>query len=608
MVLLFDQAVNGLVIGSIYALIALGFSLVFGVANLINFSQGSVLMVGAYAGWLIVTRFAAPLPIAFLASATVGAVLGALIERVGLRRLANAPAIAPLLSTIAIAMMLDNIAQIAFGPETQIFPAILPPLAITVGGVHLAAIDLLIVVLSPVLMTTLAIFLRRSRLGWAIRATAQDRDAAKQMGIDVDGVNMLSFAIAGALGGIAGLLVGMYFNSVEPTMGFQLSLKGFTAAMLGGITSIPGAVVGGVLLGLVETLAVTVFGSATRNMVAFLILLLVFIVFPGGLLGRRLNFSQAMPAGSFFATGARRPIPPAVVAAVGVAAILIPLLAPDRYTVQVVLIGLIFAVLALSLNLVSGTTGLVSLGHAGFFGIGAYACALLTRNLGLSFWLALPAAGVIAAVVGIVLVFPALRLRGHYVAIATLGIGEIILVVILNWVDVTRGPMGLTGIPRPDLFGHVLADVRDFYWLVLAVLVAVIILLIRVDASHLGRTLRGVRDDEEAAAAQSIEIPYYKTLSFAVSLFVAGLAGALYAVFLTFVGPEPFSSAASILVLVMVVLGGMDSIPGAIAGALVVMVLPEIFRPLADARYVVFGLAILLLIHFRPRGLLGTFR
>ncbi len=605
--LLVEQLINGLAIGSSYALVALGFSLIFGVARLINFAQGSVFMMGAYLGWVLTNHWGVPFLAALPVVAAATAVLGALVERVAVRPLANAPAIAPLLSTIAASMVLDNAAQLIWSPQTQVFPPALPVASFEVGGIFLGTMELIIAAIATVSILAVHLYLRSARMGWALRATAQDRDAALQMGIDVDRVNMLAFALAGALGGIAGMLVGMYFSSVHPTMGFQAGLKGFTAAMLGGITSVPGALIGGLLLGVTESLVVHLFGSASRNMVSFMILIAVLAFFPNGLLGQRVNLSQAMPVSGFFAAGRRRRFPAWVVVSLLVAAVVAPLAISNNYLIQVLTIGMIYAILALSLNLVSGVAGQISLGHGAFFGIGAYACALLMRQGGFSFWLALPLAALITVAVGIPLVYPALRLQGHYVAIATLGISEVVIAAILNWVDLTRGPMGIPGIPRPEILGHVLAGVRDYYWLSLAALVLVVLLLLRMDLSHLGRTLRAVRDDEMASEALAISVGYYKTLAFGASLLIAAVAGSLYAVLLTFVGPEAFFTGTSILILTMVVLGGMGSIPGAIAGAMLLILIPEAIRPLSDARYLVFGIVLIMLIRFRPQGVLGRF-
>ncbi len=226
---LLDQTINGLIIGNIYALIAVGLALIFGVGNLINFAHGSVYMIGGYVGWLCVTRWHLPLVAAFVAVALVCGTLGILIERFGLRHLQNSARIAPLLSTIGISFMLDQITEILFSPDPQSFPNPLPTTRYPIAGVSIGALDLLIAAIGISVAVILYLFMRYSKLGWALRATAQDREAAQQMGVDVNAVNSAAFALASIFGGIAGMLVAMYFQTVYPTMSFQAGLKGFSA-------------------------------------------------------------------------------------------------------------------------------------------------------------------------------------------------------------------------------------------------------------------------------------------------------------------------------------------------------------------------------------------
>jgi branched-chain amino acid transport system permease protein len=262
---------------------------------------------------------------------------------------------------------------------------------------------------------------------------------------------------------------------------------------------------------------------------------------------------------------------------------------------------------------VAGFAGQVSIGHAALFGIGAYAAALLMLRFDLSFWLALPLAALLTIAIGVTLAAPALRLSGHFVAIATLGLGEIVYLVLLNWVDVTRGPMGLRSIPGIALFGYELQPPRDSYWLALVALVLVAALAHGVDRSHLGRTLRAIREDEVGAAAQGVRPSHYKNLAFGISAVMAAVAGALYATQLTFISPESFLTLVSILILTMVVLGGMGNINGSIAAALILITLPELLRDLqvaghslADLRLLFYGVLLLLMIRFRPQGLFGS--
>ncbi len=449
-----DQTINGLAIGNIYALTAVGLAIIFGVGNLINFAHGSVYMIGAYVGWYCVTRLGLPLGITFLVVAVVCGLLGILIERVGLRRLQNSARIAPLLATIGISFMLDQLVQLIFSPNPQSFPNPLPAGRIHLGRVSIGSIDLLILAVGLVSALILFLFLRYTKIGWALRATAQDRDAAAQMGVDVNAVNRTAFAAASILGGIAGVLVGIYFQTVYPTMAFSAGLKGFAANLLGGLGNIPGAIVGGLLLGLIESYGVALFSASYRNLFAFVIILIVLVFRPNGLFNRRRQLPPEPLTGTFLMNKKPVNIPAwAILRAAGLAAVL-PLFVPNPYFLQILTNAWLLAMLALSVTLVTGTAGQTSLGHAGFLAIGAYASALLSLRLGWPVEISMLAAALITAVLGTLLVLPAFRLRAHYVAIATLGIGEIVAQVILNWDTLTNGALGISGIISLALFGR----------------------------------------------------------------------------------------------------------------------------------------------------------
>ena len=601
-----DQTINGLVIGNIYAFIAVGLALIFGVGNLINFSHGSVYMVGAYVGWVCVTWWNLPLVAAFVVVALTCAFLGILIERVALYPLRAAPPIAPLLATIGVAFILDQSVQLIFSRNPQAFPNPLADYRWQIGGVTIGAIDLLIAGMGLGTALLLFVFLRFTRWGWALRATAQDRDAAQQMGVDVNAVNRMTFAIASALGGVAGLLVGMYFNTVYPTMSFQATLKGFAAVVLGGLGNVPGAVLGGLLLGLVESYGVELLGATYRNLFAFVILLAVLVWRPNGLFSRKRRVAPEPLTGTFVAKRRSLHMPAWVVALLIGVALALPLLVPSPYILQILTNAWLLAMAALSVTLVTGTAGQTSLGQAGFLAIGAYTSALLTQRLNWPFELSLLAAAVVSAILGTLLVLPAFRLRATYVAIATLAIGEIVNQVILNWDGLTNGAMGITNIAPPSFLGWQAIQPQEIYWFTLVLLILAALLQWRLVRSPLGRTWRALREDEIAAQAFGIDLNRYKILVFAVSAFVAGLSGAVTGHMYTYISHETFTNTTSILVLTMVILGGMGNMFGAVLGAVVLTALPEIFRGLADYRYLIYGLVLLLLIHFRPQGILGT--
>ena len=601
-----DYTINGLIIGNIYALLAVGLALIFGVSHLINFAHGSVYAVGAYVGWACFTYLHLPLVLTAAIVLAVCAALGILIERLGLRPLAGAPRIAPLLATIGISLVLDQLLQIIFTPDPRALPSPLPDWRIHVGGGTIGALDILIAATGLGSAAVLYGFLRFTKLGWAVRATAQDRDAARQMGVDTDAVNRTVFAIASALGGLSGLLVGMYFNHIDPAMSFQATLKGVVAQVIGGMGNVPGAIAGSLLLGLTESYGVALFGSSYRNLFSFALLLVILVLRPNGLFASARSAPPEPMTGTFIAPARVVRVPPWLVFALLMVAAALPLWPNIPYALQVLTNAWLAAMLAISLTLVAGTLGQVSLGHAALLLIGAYASALLALDAGWPVWLSIPAAGVLTAVIGTALVAPAFRLRSHYVSIATLGIGEIVGLVILNWESLTRGPMGVTNIPELAIGSLELDSPQASYWSCLAVLVLLTLMQSRVLRSHLGRTFRAIRDDDVAARAYGVSLDRYKGLAFGVGGFSAGIAGGISAHLYSYINNETFTSTVSITALTMVILGGMGNLLGAIFGAVALTALPELFRGTAEYRMLIYGAVLLLLIRFRPQGLLGT--
>jgi branched-chain amino acid transport system permease protein len=601
-----DYTINGLVVGNIYALLAVGLALIYGVSHLINFAHGSIYMVGAYVGWLCITYLATPLPVTLAAVVLGCALLGMAIERIGLRPLRDSPRIAPLLSTIGIALVLDQVAQLAFTADPRALPSQVPDWRITIGGGTIGALDLLIAGIGLASALLLYLFLRFTRLGWAVRATALDRDAAQQCGVNVNRVNSTVFAIAAALGGVSGLLVGMYYNSIDPNMGYHAGLKGIVAQMIGGMGSVPGAIAGSLLLGLIESFGIAAFGTSYRNLFAFVVMILILALKPNGLFSRGRKLPPEPLTGTFIAPSAPLDLPPLVIAGLGAVALALPLAVSNGYVLQTLGIGWLYAVVAISLTLVAGTAGQISLGHAGLLAIGAYASALLATGLKLPVTATILSAGLITAVLGTLIILPAFRLRGHYVTVATLGVGEIVTLAILNWDSLTNGPIGLVAIPPLSAFGTALRSGAAIYEIALIVLIAFALLQARLLRSHLGRTLRAIRDDDVAARACGVRLDRYKGLAFAMAGFGAGIAGALMAHIFSYVNHETFTSQVSLLALTMVILGGLGNVAGAIVGAVALVSLPELFRAAAEYRMLIYGLALLLLIRFRPQGLLGT--
>jgi branched-chain amino acid transport system permease protein len=289
------------------------------------------------------------------------------------------------------------------------------------------------------------------------------------------------------------------------------------------------------------------------------------------------------------------------------AAILLPAVVRSPYVLHVGVLAGIYVVLTLSLNLVTGFCGQFSLGHAGFYGIGAYSAALLAVTWGSPFVANLAGAAVAAGAAGFLIGLPTLRLGGIYLAMATLGFGEIIHLVLLNWLAVTRGPLGIPAIPGPAVLGVDLATPARQYYVVLALVVIATLIVSRLVNSSFGEAIQAIREDEIAAETLGVPTTRLKVVTFTLSAALAGVAGAFFAHYATFVSPGSFTLVESILVLSLLVFGGMGSVEGSIAGAVVLTVAPEVFRFLAEYRMVIYGAILLGLILFRPQGLLGGF-
>jgi branched-chain amino acid transport system permease protein len=290
-----------------------------------------------------------------------------------------------------------------------------------------------------------------------------------------------------------------------------------------------------------------------------------------------------------------------------------------RYGQDVAISVLIYICLGLGLNIVVGLAGMLDLGYIAFYGVGAYTYGLLSIHYGLSFWLALPVAATTACIAGSIIGYPTLRMRGDYLAIVTLGFGEIVRIVLNNWMSLTNGPNGILGIKAPGIYYPSFANgfnlehlwlkkLHLVYYVILALAIVTVLSIHRLNFSRIGRAWEAIREDETAAELMGVNTFSLKLLAYATGALFAGLAGAFFAARMHFVSPESFTFIESATVLAMVVLGGMASIPGIIVGALALIVLPEVFREFELYRMLALGGAMVLMMQFRPEGLIPAQR
>lgn len=302
----FQQILNGLVLGSVYALVALGYTMVYGILGLINFAHGEVVMIGAMIALTVMTLLVGPaagvpptliVAMAIAAAVVVCMALAYTIERVAYRPLRNAPRLAPLITAIGMSILLQNIAMVVWGRQYKTFPQLFSTQAHTIGGAHITDLQIVIIIVSAALMTGLLLLVNFTRLGRAMRATSENKTIAGLMGVNVNKIISATFVIGAALGAVAGVLVAANYSVAHYSMGFMLGLKAFTAAVLGGIGNLGGAVLGGLLLGLIESIGAGYIGDLTggflgshyQDVFAFLVLILVLVFRPTGIMGERVS-------------------------------------------------------------------------------------------------------------------------------------------------------------------------------------------------------------------------------------------------------------------------------------------------------------------------------
>lgn len=288
--MLWQQLLNGITLGSTYALIALGYTMVYGIVQLINFAHGEIYMVGAFVGLFLVTSFDVNMGVAMLGAMGVCMLLGVLVERIAYRPLrGKSSRLSPLISALGASIFLSTLMALIAGVNTRRYPPLIDLSSYSLGPIHISSLQVIILAVSALLMIGLQFMVQKTRIGQAMRACSQDLDAASLMGINVNRIISFTFAIGSALAAAGGVMVGIYYNAVWPYMGTMAGLKAFSAAVLGGIGSIPGAMLGGMTLGVLEIMGVAYISSSFKDAIAFGILILVLILRPQGILGQKSN-------------------------------------------------------------------------------------------------------------------------------------------------------------------------------------------------------------------------------------------------------------------------------------------------------------------------------
>jgi branched-chain amino acid transport system permease protein len=621
MELLVQQLTNGIVLGSVYALIAIGFTLTFGVLRLLNMAHGEFYMLGAFLAYWTIVKLGLPALIAVPLTLLLVFMLALAVERVALKPLRNAPHFIPLVSTIAVSTVILEVVRLGFGPYTVSFDIDLSNVSYELGPLRISPLQLFILGLSLSLTVVAQLFLSRSKWGKAIRGTAQDAMVSGLLGINADRVIGLTFAIASVLGGVAGIMIAMYFGAIYPNMGFVALIKAFTAAILGGMGSVPGAVLGGFLLGIAESLGSAYLPSGFSDALPFALLFVVLLVMPGGLtrqqeissdhhsvlqVGRGLWDVLTARFGRDETDAARsRETLIALGSAVALCAI-----APwlSDYALRVLVIIAVYSAMALGTNIILGLAGQLSLCHAAFFAIGAYATALLTTRFGFG-WLSAMAVGALAAAtLGGLVSLVTFRVRGYYLALVTLAFAEIVRITLGHWTSATGGMMGVRAIPAPHVGPWAIDTPLAFFYLGMAFCAVTFALYDAIAFSVKGRAMLALRDDEVAARATGLPVLRLKISAFVLSAIFPAVGGSIMAHYFTSITPDFALMGETILILVIVVIGGLGSAAGAVFGAIVVNVIPEAFRQFGDFRLLTFGAILLAMIIYQPNGVFSIAR
>lgn len=627
--LLLRLLVIGLSNGAVIALNAIGVTLVYGVVRTINFAHGDLFALTTALVALAVVSLglrpelgAVPLlagMLLTLGGALVGGALAGLaVERAAFRPFRGGSRVAPLIATIGISFMLyqgalflryatnavipgehRSVPGVPELPRLRI-PELLPDLdvASTFGLALRFAVplkDLLLPLLALAFALAVGGFLRWTRAGRALRACAQDPQTARLCGVDPNRAIGLAFALAGGLAGAAAFVFTLYYTHPYTLYGAQSSLVAFTAAILGGVGRPGGAFISGLLLGVLAALSDYFLAVQWTPVLVLVMLMLLLVLRPTGLAGEGSGGEDAGAGGNLIAERRARSAAMLWLFA-GVFAVLAAYPLLDQalgLRLLVVLTGmLVFALMALGLNMVLGFAGLLDLGYAACFAIGAYAAGFLTMPGGpgagvfpggLDFSIVLLVCGMLGALFGVLNAAVTLRLRGEYLAIVTLAFGQIVPQVVLNLDQWTGGARGMSALPPPRLLGHTLHLPLERYYLAVGMVLAVALASLRLKHSRLGRGWAALSMDEDAAASCGVAPGAARALVFGLGAAVAGSAGALFASSFSYVDPNQAEFRFSAMVLAMVVVGGAGSVPGVIVGALLVASYDLLAIPLLGA-------------------------
>jgi len=602
------QCLSGLASASSLFIIASGLTLVFGVTRIVNFAHGSFYMLGAYMAvtivpWLLQIERSPTLFFAgVLISACVVGVLGVLMEILLLRRIYKVPELFQLLATFGVVLMVQDAVLHIWGPLDIAGPRA-PGLrhGVMILDQRFPAYELFLIAAGPVVLGLLWLLMHKTRFGILLRAATRDRDMVGALGVNQALLFTGTLFLGAFLAGLGGALQ-IPRVSASAQMDLSIITEAFVVTVIGGMGSIGGAFLAALLIGQLQAFGVLIFPKITLVLV-FLLMALVLVVKPWGLLGRPENAAglSALPEGIMqprgFAAAEKLLVLLAVLAAAAV-----PIFG-DTYAIKVATEVLIFALAAFSLNFLVGNGGIVSFGHAAYFGLGAYASGLLVTKLGMPMEPALIAAPLVGGLFAALFGFFIVRLQGIYLAMLTLAFAQIAYAVCFQWVEVTGGDNGIVGVwPSAWAASH-----STYHYIVLVAAGLGIFALRHVIYAPFGASLRAARDSAPRAEAIGIDVRAHRWLGFTIAGAAAGLAGGLYAFSKGSIDPTLLGIPLSVDFLAMILLGGMQTVMGPVLGAAAFHSIKDVFMPLTDHWRFLLGASIIALVLIFPRGLGGAY-
>lgn len=600
------QFLSGLSYSSTLFLVSSGLSIIFGVTRIVNFAHGSYYMLGAYLAYTITTRLPAT-PVGFwggiIAAALIAGAIGIVMEVLILRRIYRAPELFQILATFGVVLIVQNAIQIVWGTD-ELFASRAPGLkgVVEIAGQPFPQYDLALIALGPAILGLIWLLLHRTRWGILIRAATQDREMAASLGIN-QSVLFTSVVFFGCfLAGLAGA-VQIPKDTANLQMDLHIIIETFVVVVIGGMGSVLGAFVAAIVIGQTHAFGILIYPSLTM-VITFVLMAIVLVVRPLGFFGK----PERAPRSSILVIDgiAGRPSPQTLAVVAIALAILsaLPFVA-NAYAQIIVTEIFILSVLAASLHLLMSVGGMVSFGHAAYFGIGAFAAALLATRLGAPVAVIIPAAVIVTAVAGAIIGWFSTRLTGVYLAMLTLAFAQIIWSVSVQWITLTGGDNGILGI-RPAEW---MSSPRLFYYFAFAVALLALGAIRRIVMSPFGYALRAGRDSPLRADATGLNVRRHQWMAFVVSGSFAGLAGALIALQRGRVFPNDLSVATSVDSLVMVLLGGIQALSGPVVGAGAYHLLrTELVRNYEDHWRLILGVVIVILVVAFPNGIVGSLK